>query len=121
NALPGAGRGAVGRRGQALHPVLRPGPGQARPAAARGRRPTLEEGKRYTLVVDKGWLDANGNALAEPYRKSFRAADPVDEVIDTRLEDLAGNSVGRPFEVDVFRPVEREVKAEAVKLPFRVR
>jgi hypothetical protein len=42
-------------------------------------------------------------------------------VADTRLEDLCGNSIGRPFEVDVLRPVERTVKAETVKVPFRVR
>jgi hypothetical protein len=41
-------------------------------------------------------------------------------VADTTLEDLAGNRVGQAFEVDVFRPVQREVKTETVKLPFRV-
>jgi hypothetical protein len=41
-------------------------------------------------------------------------------VADTRLEDLSGNSIGRPFEVDVLRPVERNVKQETVKVPFRV-
>jgi hypothetical protein len=41
-------------------------------------------------------------------------------VADTRLEDLSGNSIGRPFEVDVLRPVERTVKQETVKVPFRV-
>jgi hypothetical protein len=41
-------------------------------------------------------------------------------VIDTRLEDSAGNSIRRPFEVDVFHPIERQVKAETVQLPFQV-
>jgi hypothetical protein len=41
-------------------------------------------------------------------------------VVDPVLEDLAGNRIGRPFEVDVFRPIPREVKAETVKVPFRV-
>jgi hypothetical protein len=40
-------------------------------------------------------------------------------VADTRLEDLAGNSIARPFEVDVFRPVERQVKKETVKISFK--
>jgi hypothetical protein len=48
-------------------------------------------------------------------------AGPYELVADTRLEDLAGNSIARPFEVDVFHPVQREVKAEAVKVPFAVR
>jgi hypothetical protein len=39
---------------------------------------------------------------------------------DKRLEDLAGNSIARPFEVDVFHPVQREVKTETVQVPFQV-
>jgi hypothetical protein len=158
--------------------------------------PALEEGKRYTLVIDRAWPDADGQPLKETFRKSFSVAAPDDTppdpkkwklqlplagkrdplrvafpepmdhallhrlvwvadaagkkvpgkvdvaeretawlftpdapwgagdyhlVADTRLEDLAGNSIGRPFEVDVLRPVERKVKTETVKLPFRVR
>jgi hypothetical protein len=158
--------------------------------------PVLEEGKRYTLVIDRAWSDAQGNPLRETYRKAFRVGAPDDTppdpktwklrppaggtrdplvvtfpkpmdhalqqhmvwvadakgrrvpgavgvtheetrwqftpkepwpagayhlVADTQLEDLAGNTIGRPFEVDVFRPVQREVKAETVKVPFAVR
>jgi hypothetical protein len=39
---------------------------------------------------------------------------------DTALEDLAGNSVGRPFEVDVFHPIQRQVKSEMAKIPFEI-
>ena len=42
-------------------------------------------------------------------------------VADTRLEDLAGNGIGRPFEVDVLRPVERQVKTETVRVRFEVK
>jgi hypothetical protein len=41
-------------------------------------------------------------------------------VADTRLEDLAGNSIGQPFEVDAFQPIERERKADTVRVPFEV-
>jgi hypothetical protein len=41
--------------------------------------------------------------------------------VDKDLEDLTGNSVGRPFEVDVFEKVERKPVAETVALPFRIR
>ena len=41
-------------------------------------------------------------------------------VIDTRLEDPAGNSIRRPFEVDVFRRVERQIEVETIGLPFRI-
>jgi hypothetical protein len=42
-------------------------------------------------------------------------------VADTRLEDLCGNSIARPFEIDVLRRVEREAKTETVKVPFAVK
>lgn len=160
--------------------------------------PALEEGKRYTLVIDRQWTDAEGNPLKETFRKAFSVGPPIDEaiepnkwrfvrpqadedanrwplkvifpkpldhallqrmlwvvdaagkkvegnilisgeqtcwefhhsgvwreggyhlVVNTALEDLAGNNVGRPFEVDVFRPVQRELKTATIKLPFRV-
>jgi hypothetical protein len=158
--------------------------------------PVLEAGKRYTLVIDRSWKDAEGNPMKESYRKTFRVLPPdetqpepkmwkieapsagtatplvmtspkplesallhrmlwiIDErgekvpgtvevsrqetcwrftpktpwkagryhlVADTRLEDLAGNSIGRPFEVDERHPNERETKSETVRLPFAVR
>ena len=36
------------------------------------------------------------------------------------LEDMAGNSIGRPFEVDVFDKVDRTLQAQTVSLPFTV-
>jgi hypothetical protein len=39
---------------------------------------------------------------------------------DASLEDLAGNSLGRPFEVDVFRPIETALKTEVVEIPFEI-
>jgi hypothetical protein len=40
--------------------------------------------------------------------------------VDTSLEDLAGNRIGRPFDVDTFERVERPQK-KFVTLSFRVR
>ena len=42
-------------------------------------------------------------------------------VVPTTLEDLAGNNVGKPFEVDLFESVQRRLATPAVKLPFEVR
>jgi hypothetical protein len=39
-------------------------------------------------------------------------------VVDTVLEDLAGNSLERKFEVDVVRPTERRLEAKTLRLPF---
>ena len=41
-------------------------------------------------------------------------------VIDTTLEDVAGNSIGRPFEVDVLRPASASDEPQTVVLKFRV-
>jgi hypothetical protein len=41
-------------------------------------------------------------------------------VVDTALEDLAGNSIGRPFEVDLFHPVQREAKSKTISLPLTI-
>jgi hypothetical protein len=158
--------------------------------------PVLEEGKRYTLVIEKTWKDAQGTPLKDTFRKTFTVGGPdekpIDQktwklkappagtqkplrvdfgksidhglqqrlvwvvdasgkkvagkvsvadqertwlftpdrpwregahelVADTSLEDPCGNRIGRAFEVDVLRPVEREVKTETVKVRFRVR
>jgi hypothetical protein len=42
-------------------------------------------------------------------------------VIDTGLEDLAGNHIGQPFDLDVFDRVTEHISATSVSLPFTVR
>lgn len=42
-------------------------------------------------------------------------------VVDTRLEDVCGNRVGEPFEVDVFKPITRKIEGKTVERPFTVR
>lgn len=158
--------------------------------------PVFEEGKKYTLIIDRNWPDAEGNPLGKTFRKAITVAgpddhqpdpkkwkveapkadttqpllvkfpEPLDEamlnrvvwVIDDRgetvqgtiavkeqethwlftparpwragsynlvaetiLEDLAGNSIARPFEVDIFRKIETNVEPETVKVPFAVK
>jgi len=39
---------------------------------------------------------------------------------NTSLEDLAGNSLGRPFEVDVFEKVEEQVYQVTERIPFEI-
>jgi hypothetical protein len=41
-------------------------------------------------------------------------------VIGTELEDTAGNSIARPFEVDLTGPISERVTAESVAVPFGI-
>jgi hypothetical protein len=158
--------------------------------------PALEEGKRYALVIDKAWKDADGIPMKESFTKAFRVGPPDREAIDTAqwklspplagarsplvvafpkpmdhalarrlihvtrpsgelingtsamedyerrwafvpenpwipgnyrltiqttIEDLAGNNIGKSFEVDLFEGVQRRLTNFTVKLPFDVR
>jgi hypothetical protein len=157
--------------------------------------PPIEEGKRYTVVVDHRWQDARGVPLVADFRKTFRGgpaernppdtkqwhvtapkADSVGTVVvdfptpmnyallqrmirvsgdrgdvagtvgidhheaewrftprepwqagnynlvvDTNLEDLAGNHIGQPFDIDVFERVTEHITTKTISLPFDVR
>jgi hypothetical protein len=157
--------------------------------------PSLIEGKKYTLVIDRDWPDAEGIPLRDAVRKSFSVGPPDDErvepktwkidhpragtsnplvvrfpkpmdhallhrmvwitdaagkriegkievideekrwrftpaqswrsgayhlVANTALEDLAGNSIARPFEVDTWHP-RRLGKDETIQLSFELK
>lgn len=145
---------------------------------------SLESGKSYTLVVDRGWRDAAGRPLVAEFRHEFRVGDeerrgievkawevsaagaevrirfgrPMEHAlalrlitvdapgearleeresvwvyrareakaeyvitVDHRLEDLAGNRPGRPFDVDVFERVTKKPVAETSVLRVKTR
>jgi len=44
----------------------------------------LHEGKRYTLLIDKGWKDAGGNPLAEEFRKTFTVGGPDRKAVNIK-------------------------------------
>lgn len=157
--------------------------------------PVLTAGKRYTLVIEGGWPDGDGNPLAEPFRKTFTATPsdrtaidpsawaitppkpgpgklvvklgkPLDAallqrlvwvtdatgaklggvitlsdhesvwafeserpwaagryklVVDPRLEDVCGNRVGEPFEVDITKAPPPKADREPVAVLFEVK
>lgn len=161
----------------------------------RAMGPPIADGKRYTLVIDREWRDANGVAMTETFRKAFRGGpavrqppDPTswklaapsagtreplvisfgrsmnytllqrmlkvtgprgdvqgtvgilrDEsawsftpqatwlagahrlIVDNALEDLAGNKIGQPFDIDVFDKVTERITATTTTLPFQIR
>lgn len=157
--------------------------------------PALEQGKRYTLVIDREWKDGTGVALKQTFEKRFQVGAPDREPIDpgkwriepprarsqgplallfpepmdhalaqrviqvvndsdqlvegkvalgdherrwtftpsqawrrgshrlqvqTTIEDLAGNNIGKAFEVDLFEGVQRRFTNSTVRLPFNV-
>ena len=83
--------------------------------------------ERLLSVRDPSGKPVVGTAvIREPEtRWEFRPASPwlagnYRLIVDTRLEDLAGNRVGRPFEVDTFHPITKSVVTQVVEIPFVV-
>jgi hypothetical protein len=68
-----------------------------------GEVAVTDQETRWRLTPDRPW-----------------AAGDYRVTVNKDLEDLAGNSVGRAFEVDVFDKVERKPVTETVTLPFRI-
>jgi hypothetical protein len=76
--------------------------------------------------------DASGNSVpgqttteADETRWRFTPEQPWTTgrytlVVDKTLEDLAGNSIGRPFEVDLFDKVDARPTSETVTIPFQI-
>jgi hypothetical protein len=54
----------------------------------------LHEGKRYTLVIDKGWKDAEGRQLVSDFRKTFMVGPPDREVIDLKAWTIRRPAAG---------------------------
>lgn len=42
-------------------------------------------------------------------------------VVDTAIEDVAGNRIGQPFDVDVFEHVTQHIATKTISLPFTIR
>jgi hypothetical protein len=154
--------------------------------------PSLVDGKRYTLVVDRAWTDGHSQPLRETFKHEFRVGPPALQALDPKqwkiqapaqgtreplvvtfpvaldhglllralgvrrdgqpvvgvvrvenretrwvltprepwsagryellalsfLEDVAGNRIGRPFEVDNFERVDKSAEPEAFTVPF---
>jgi hypothetical protein len=86
----------------------------------------------YALIGRTITVESAGHAIAgdvivgkDERSWAFRPDEPWttgkhELVIDTTLEDTAGNRIGRPFEVDRFDQVDRGVPAEFVRLDFEV-
>jgi hypothetical protein len=70
----------------------------------RGRIEIGAEERTWRLTPEAPWPDA-----------------PLNLSVDTALEDLAGNRVGRPFDVDTFERVSRRVERTIMSLALKHR
>lgn len=82
---------------------------------------------RTILVVDDDGIELPGTASVgdEECRWDFLPkaswnAGKHQLVIDSILEDLAGNRIGQPFEVEQLGSAEENVRPEKVRIPFVV-
>ena len=81
----------------------------------------------FSVVAASGAAIAGQVALTEQERRwEFTPVQPwaaggYHIAIQTTLEDLAGNNIGKPFEVDLFEGVKRHIETQSIKLPFTVR
>jgi len=83
---------------------------------------------RMITVADPAGKPVDGSvAVSDEERKwSFTPDQPWGDgkhelVIDTALEDSAGNNLAGPFEVDVFERVDKQAGPEFVRVPFETR
>ncbi|MGH9834405.1 MAG: Ig-like domain-containing protein [Blastocatellia bacterium] len=70
------------------------------------------EGKVELEDQERRWMFVPDN----PWRRG-----QYKLVIQTTIEDLAGNNIGKPFEVDLFEGVQRSLASPTVKLSFEIR
>ena len=81
--------------------------------------PVLEEGKRYTLIVDRDFTDANGVPLAETFRHDFTAGPAERRGIDPKLWKLSEPKAGtaEPLVIDFDRPLDYALLQDVFKIP----
>jgi len=84
--------------------------------------------QRVIHVMDPDGRLVEGKAALENHECRWTFAPtrnwrrgPHKVAVQTTLEDLAGNNIGKPFEVDLFEGVPRRFTNSVVKLPFAVR
>lgn len=78
----------------------------------------LVSGRSYTLVVDAGWLDAQGRRLKGEYRKSFRVVEADRQPIDPKTWKVgsvrAGTTMG--LEVDFGESLEHALARRLIQV-----
>ncbi len=73
-------------------------------AEVTGTPELADEERRWSFVPTRPWRSGDHRLL-----------------VPTSIEDLAGNNIGKPFDVDLFERVERRLTNTLVTVPFVVR
>jgi hypothetical protein len=81
--------------------------------------PVLVEGKRYTLIVDREFKDANGRLLAEPFRHEFAVGGDERRGIDTALWKFSQPKAGTrdPLVIRFDRPMDYALLSDVFQIP----
>jgi hypothetical protein len=70
----------------------------------RGQTSLAQEERQWSFVPETSWK-----------RGTYQI------VVDTALEDLAGNNIGKPFEVDLFESIDRTLSKKSVSIDFQIK
>jgi hypothetical protein len=84
--------------------------------------------QRVIQVTDESGKIVQGKVALEDFERRWTFTPthhwhrgPHRIVVQTTLEDLAGNNIGKPFEVDLFESVQRRFTNSAITLPFEAK
>jgi len=81
--------------------------------------PLLQRMLRVSGVLGNVSIDRRETEWRFTPRQPWKAGD-YQLIVDSGLEDLAGNSIGQPFDIDVFQRVTEHIATNTVTLPFTV-
>lgn len=76
--------------------------------------PVLEHGGSYTLVIEKAWRDADGSAMKEAYRKSFKVGPPDEKRLDHKKWKLLVPSGRKPLRVEFGKPLDHAMAQRVI-------
>ncbi len=103
--------------------ITPPAAGTAEPLVVKFPRPLDYALLQRTITI--AGVTGKVSIAADETEWRFTPAAPWNSgeyqlTVATSLEDVAGNRVGRPFDVDTFKDVTEHIKTETVSVPFRI-
>ena len=80
--------------------------------------PALEEGRRYTLLIDRGLVDAAGRGLGEEFRKRFIVGPPDREPPEPKGWKLAAPpaSTREPVTIQFHEPIDQALAERLIRV-----